>query len=327
MLPAIESTSLDSWIILRIAKKLEMLVTLEQEGLSLYQAARALGVHFLHETNPVDKEVQANGLRFHYLDWGSEKNPTILLLHGALQQGHSWDFVALSLSDEYHIIALDARGHGETQWAPGGDYTVEAHQRDMEGVVKTLDLDPFILVGHSMGGRNAFVFASQHPELVRALAIVDTGPEVNLVGTTRIQNFRELPDMLDSHEEFVTRIQEYTGRSRSQVLGALKYSIKELPAGRWTWKYDRLLRQHGYKPQTWPSEKLWEYLGQIECPTIIIRGGDSDIFTPQVMDRMLETIPGSIGAVVPGARHLVPGDNPAGFLEALRRLLDGLKNG
>lgn len=296
-------------------------MTIEKEGLSLFEAARALGVSFSEEAEPQDREVTAGGLRFHYLDWGTKGKQTVLFLHGALQQGHSWDFVSLSLRADYHVLALDARGHGESQWAPDGDYSLDAHQLDLDSVVESMGLEQFILVGHSMGGRNAYVYASRRPERVKALVIVDTGPQVQGQGEGRIRRFRELPDELDSYQEFATRVQEYTGRSREQTLGALKYIIRQRADGKWTWKYDKLLRTPGFRPESWPEEKLWECLERIKCPTLIIRGGESDIFAPEVLERMLQVIPGSSGEVVPKAGHLVAGDNPAGFLRALRTLL------
>ena len=292
-------------------------MTLKEDGLTLFEAARAVGVPFSDEVVPKDRYVVANGLKFHYLAWGSEDRESILLLHGGLQQAHSWDFVALALCADYHVVVLDARGHGDSQWAMDGDYSLEAHQGDLESLVEALELRRFVLVGHSMGGRNAYVFASRHPELVKALVIVDVGPESMSSGESRIRSFRELPDELDSYAEFATRVQEYTGRSREQVLGALKYTIRQRTDGKWTWKYDKQLRAPGYRPGGLPPEELWEALAGISCPTLILRGSRSDIFAADVMERMLQVIPESTSAEVPEAGHLVAGDNPAGFLEAI----------
>ena len=297
-------------------------MSLEKQGLSLFEAARSMGVSFSREVKPRDKEVTVNGLRLHYLDWGTEGKQTMLLLHGALQQGHSWDFVALPLSQHYHVLALDARGHGDSQWASDGDYSLEAHERDLEGFVDALGLERFILVGHSMGGRNAYVYVSNHPEKVKDLVIVDTGPEMRAPGEARIRQFRELPDELDSYEDFASRVQEYTGRPHEQVLGALKYSIRQRSDGKWTWKYDKVLRTPGHRPGSWPPERLWECVASIGCPSLIVRGEESDIFTTEVMEKMLQVMPQSTSAVVPRAGHLVAGDNPADFLKSLTAFLD-----
>ena len=297
-------------------------MSLEKEGLSLFEAARAVGVPFSREVEPRNREVSVEGLRIHYLDWGTEGKQPLLFLHGALQQGHSWDFISLALCPNYHVLALDARGHGDSQWSPDGDYSLDAHLQDLDGFVEAVGLEDFILVGHSMGGRNAYAYASRRPERVKALVIVDVGPEVGKRGEARIRRFRGLPDEADSYEEFATRVQGYTGRPREQVLGALKYSIRQRPDGRWTWKYDKLLRSPDYQPQSWSPERLWESLEDIRCPTLIVRGGDSDIFPVETLERMLQVIPQSTSAVVPKAGHLVAGDNPDGFLKALRAFLD-----
>ena len=216
-------------------------------GLSLHEAARRMGVPFVDENEPADRFVDANGLRFHYLEWGDSSNPTVLMLHGVSQQAHSWDFISLPLSPDYHVIALDQRGHGDSEWASDGDYTLDAMVGDLDAIVPALGLDggKFHLMGHSMGGRNSFVWASRHPGSLRSLTIVDTGPETATRGRQRIQRFQQLPDNLDTLDEFADRIQEYTGRTREQVLGALKYSIRQGADGKWTWKYDRVIRERG----------------------------------------------------------------------------------
>ena len=287
-------------------------------GLTLHQAARQMAVPFTQENEPADRFVDANGLNFHYLEWGDPANPTVLMLHGASQQGHSWDFISLPLSPDYHVLALDQRGHGDSDWAPDGDYSLDAMQGDLDAVIPALGLDGFHLMGHSMGGRNSFVWASRHPGTLRSLTIVDTGPESVRRGRQRIQQFRELPDNLDTLEEFADRIQEYTGRSREQTLGALKYSIRQGADGKWTWKYDRLMRQPGREDNNWTPEQLWECYRRIDCPTLVTRGERSDIFAAETLERMGREIPGCTTVTIANAGHLVQGDNPVDFLAAAR---------
>ena len=293
-------------------------------GLTLYEAARQKGVSFTQENEPTDNTVQANGMHFHYLEWGQPGNPLIVMLHGGSQQAHSWDFVSLPLSEDFHIIALDQRGHGDSDWAADEDYSLEAHQADIDGFVQAMGISDFNLIGHSMGGRNSYVWASRHPDQLRSLVIVDTGPVAQSRGRNRIQNFRELPDELDSFEEFADRVQEYTGRSREQTLGALKYSIRQRADGKWSWKYDKLLRTPGRQGPAWSSEQLWEVVGKITCPTLVVRGGDSDIFADETMQQMQQVIPNCDTVTVPNAGHLVAGDNPVDFLVAVRAFLGKL---
>ena len=293
-------------------------------GLTLHQAARQKGVTFTQENEPADRNVQANGMNFHYLEWGQPGKPLIVMLHGGSQQAHSWDFVSLPLSENYHIIAMDQRGHGDSDWADGGDYSVEAHQGDIDGFINALGLDGFHLIGHSMGGRNSYVWASRNSAKLRSLVIVDTGPVAQSRGRNRIQNFRELPDELDSFEEFADRVQEYTGRTREQTLGALKYSIRERADGKWTWKYDKLLRTPGQQGPAWTPDQLWAAVAQITCPVLVVRGGNSDIFADETMQEMQQVIPNCQTVTVPDAGHLVAGDNPVDFLVALHTFYGGL---
>ena len=287
-------------------------------GLSLHEAARQMGVPFQEENESVDRWVRANGMNFHLLEWGDPGKPGVLMLHGASQQAHSWDFISLGLSSEYHVLVLDQRGHGDSDWAPDGDYSIEAAQGDLDGIVDALGLSDFNLMGHSMGGRNSFVWASRHPGMLRSLTIVDTGPETVPRGSDRIRRFRELPDNLDTFEEFADRVQEYTGRSREQVLGALKYSIRQGADGKWTWKYDKVMRQSGRTESYWTPEQLWDCVKRIDCPTLVTRGDRSDIFAAETMDRMCEDIADCTCVTIANAGHLVQGDNPVDFLAAAR---------
>ena len=294
-------------------------------GLTLHQAAREKGVPFTLENEPTDHEVTLHGMKFHYLEWGDASKPLIVMLHGGSQQAHSWDFVSLPLSENYHILALDQRGHGDSAWASDGDYSTEGHQTDIDAFVSDLGLNGFHLIGHSMGGRNSYVWASRNSEKLSSLTIVDTGPEAQHRGRNRIQNFRELPDELDSFEDFASRVQEYTGRTREQTLGALKYSIREREDGKWTWKYDKLLRTPGHQTPQLSTEQLWEAVAKISCPTLVVRGGDSDIFANETMEKMSEVIPNCSTVTVPNAGHLVAGDNPTDFLAAVSNFYKEIK--
>jgi len=295
------------------------------QGLSLFQAARYFDIPFDKEIHPVDGEAIINDLKFHYLEWGDRDNETILLLHGIAQQSHSWDLISLALSHRYHVIAMDSRGHGDTGWPGNRDYSLESHQADIYEFTKVLGLDRFILIGHSMGGRNGYIFASQRPDLVKALVIVDTGPDGSSSSMRRIRQFISLPDELDSYEEFADRVQKYTGRPLWLIHGSLKHSIRRLPNGKWTWKYDKAIRSPGFDPHIYSRRQLWRYLEEIECPVLIIRGELSDVFRQETMEQMLQTMRNSRGVVIPDAGHLVPGDNPKLFLETLTSFLTELK--
>ena len=205
----------------------EVCMSIESQGLSLYEAARQKGIHFTSHNAPTDCTLSVRDMTFHYLEWGNSNDPTILMLHGNAQQAHSWDFISLPLSEQYHVIALDQRGHGDSDWSNQQDYSTQEQVKDIDGIVSNLKLNNFHLIGHSMGGRNSYAWASQNSHKLASLTIVDTGPDTESLGRRRMQQFKSLPDELDSFEEFANRIQSYTGRPIEQVLGSLKYHIRE----------------------------------------------------------------------------------------------------
>ena len=297
------------------------------QGLSLHDAARAMGVTFANENEPQDKFVTANGMRFHYLEWGNPANPPILLLHGFAQTCHSWDFVALGFSDDYHVIVLDQRGHGDSDWAPDGDYSPETQQKDISAVVEALGLEGFVLMGLSMGGRNSFTYAANNPGKVRALVIVDAAPQNMRQGTDNIRNFVQQEDELESVDAFVERVLRFNPRrDPQQVRGSILHNLKELPNGNWTWKYDSALRRPGRRMGSDPEteKRLWGYLETLQCPTLLVRGGASDIVAMDTADRMSQAIPNSTLATIEGAGHLVMGDSPSGFQNAVTQFIASL---
>ena len=298
--------------------------------MSLYEAARKAGVTFTEEAKPEDKFVTLNSLKFHYLDWGNAHLKPMLCLHGGSQQAHSWDFFALGMRDQYHVISLDQRGHGDTDWHPEGHYSAEDHQNDLDEFTKAINLQQFTLVGLSMGGRNSYTFTARHPELIEALVICDVGPELNSVGTSHISQFTSGPDQFDSLDELAQHAYRYDpNRSLDQFRGSVVNSVKQLPSGKWTWKYDRRFRGQqgrGAMSNAEVVEQHWGFIKSIRCPTLIVRGGVSDVFTMEVAQRMQSLIPGSQVTEVPNAGHLVAGDNPAGFEKAVKKFLGALSS-
>ena len=290
-------------------------------GLTLFDAARAKAVSFGRETLPRDRYVGLNGLRFHYLEWGDPSKPGIILLHGFAQTAHSWDFVGLSLCEDYHLIALDQRGHGDTDWAPDADYSPAAYLRDLAAFTTSLAVDRPVVAGLSMGGRNAIAYAAGHSELMGGLVIVDFAPEFQRAGSEHIRKFVQDTDELDSIDEFVSRVQAYNPRrSKRQIRGSIVHNIKQLPSGKWTWKYDRVLRQKDRSPKRDRDEieRMWEQVDAVRCPTLVVRGANSNVVSAEAADNLRRRLDGARLATVPDAGHLVPGDNPVGFIAELR---------
>ena len=272
---------------------------------------------------PKDRVVNTNGIKLHYLDWGTEGQPVMLLLHGLRGHSHSWDDVSAKFYQDYHILALDQRGRGETDWAPGGDYSSDAFVADLEGFCEALSLDTFILVGHSMGGRNSMAFAGRNPEKLEKLVIVDIGPDLDPRGSERItRELQQVPEEFDTFEaafEFVSKQNRFA--SQPVLRRRLTYATKELPNGKTGWRYDLEIREQRRHNTGAPQPDLWPELSKVTCPTLIIRGSETDTLDLGVAERMVETLGDGKLVHVEKAAHMVFEDNPEGFNQVLADFL------
>jgi len=300
-----------------------MLLNHEQQVETLHAAAREAGVEI--ERDDVawrDEAIDANGLRLHYLDWGTAGQPPMLLLHGGMQTAHSWDIAALAMKRRYHVVAPDLRGHGDSDWSDAGDYGHATHAADVRAIMRHLGWERCVLIGLSLGGMTALRLAADGDTPLDALVIVDVGPELNPRGVGRITEFRRAPGELDSVDEFIERAVAYNPRRRAEQLRySLTHNLRRLASGKYTWKYDRRIGERG---QTGPRrfDELWDALGQIRCPTLVVRGAQSDIFAEETGRRMVDLIPDARFVTVPDAGHTVPQDNPAGFLAVVEPFLE-----
>ncbi len=125
---------------------------------------------------PAERFATVNGLRIHYLDWGTAGRHPLILLHGIARLARTFDHLAPHFSRDYHVIAVDMRGHGDSEWDARGDYLVEDYYRDVEALAAQLGLRDIVLWGTSTGGRVAQVFAGSHPDRVAAVIVEDVGP-------------------------------------------------------------------------------------------------------------------------------------------------------
>ena len=261
---------------------------------------------------PRDGFVEANGLRFHYLEWGDDAHPPLLLLHGFGNQAHIWDPFAETVCERYHIFALDSRGHGDT------DHTVaygdELNAGDTLAVCATLGLSRLTLIGFSMGAANAMIVISRRPELVERLVLVDRGPESNPAGRARMSRaISQAVEAFASREDALAYIRlANPRRSEDLVQASLGHAFREQPDGAYVLKYDRKLRER-FLGHGGSGVDLWKCLEAVRCPTLLVRGGESDILAPEIAERMVGMLPDARLEVVPNAGHTVMLDNPAGF--------------
>ena len=277
-----------------------------------------------------EHDVTARGLNFHYQEWGDPLATPVLMLHGFGVSGHMFDEFAQRMQKDYHLIALDQRGHGDSQWAKDGDYSRDAFVADVEAVRQALGLERFILIGHSMGGLNAVSYTTQHPQRVRALILVDVGPESAREGVDNIVRFTRGPDDLE-FDQFVEMAHRFNQRrSIENIRERMRHRLKPSENGKFTWKFDSRFRQqdNGLKiGSELSNDETWQLFRQVSVPTLLIRGAESDVLTKDVAARAEREMQHARLVVVPNAGHSVPGDNPDDFTAAVRTFLGDLNNG
>jgi pimeloyl-ACP methyl ester carboxylesterase len=288
----------------------------------LQRAAELAGLAVGDIHLPEERSVALRGMRFHYLDWEGDGRP-IVFLHGGGLTAHTWDVVCLALRNEYRCLAIDQRGHGDTEWSPALEYGIEEFAADIDAFTRELELHRFVLVGQSLGGMASMVYAGGGSDELSALVLVDVGPKVRIEGAGRVADFVMAPAELDSIEEFVERAREFNPRRDPQLLRiSLLHNLRQLPSGKWTWKYDR--RHHspeGFRELTSRLGELRDDLPRIRCPALVVRGASSDVFSDEDAEHAAELLPNGRWVRIEGAGHNVQGDNPKALADELRRFL------
>ena len=271
-----------------------------------------------------DELVEMRGLRFYYRDWECSKPgaQTLVLLHGYTGHARSWDAFAEAMSRDYRVLALDQRGHGQTQWAPPNAYGTDEMVKDLDAFVRAMQLDRFALLGLSMGGLVSIGYAGKRPGALAKLVIVDIAPEIDTVGLKRIQAGVVRSDVFESREEAFERARADNpipppDHQRYRV----DYSLMRTADGKFTYRYDRALRDPKNPRTGIPPEEGWKLVANINVPMLLIRGELSDILSRAVAERMRTAIPDCRVIEVKGASHPVPLDKPDEFLDAVRTFL------
>lgn len=274
-------------------------------------------------TEHSDRFVTVRGLRFHYCEWGDTAAPAAVFLHGITSDARAWDDEARALAARFRVVALDLRGHGDSEKAPDGDYSHQTLADDFAAVADAIGLARFHLVGLSLGGRVGFAYAAAHPGRVERLVVVDIGPDIAADGILRVlramasapERFATLDDVRAWIRAMNPRYTETKLRQRAEL------AVRPLPDGGCGWKYDVELRESVRQGRMRPAPDLWPAWTALACPTLLIQGAESDLLTDEIAKRMIEAQPHARLAVVPGAGHTVPGDQPAAFLRLLTEFL------
>jgi pimeloyl-ACP methyl ester carboxylesterase len=258
----------------------------------------------------------------HCLDWGDPSAPPLLFLHGGGQTCRTWDVICHVLADRYRCIALDQRGHGDSEWSYEGDYRAASHATDIAGSLDALGIERAIVVGMSMGCINALEFTLGSPERVKGLVAVDAGPWVEMSGAKPIIGFMDEVGKLDRLEDFLAVALRFNPRRDDRLLrSSLLHNLRRRPDGRMMWKTDLRERLDRISDMEATMIRLRERVGEIECPTLVVRGGESRVLTDDNAARFANALKKGDWVRIDGAGHTVQGDQPRALVGAIEGLI------
>ena len=260
--------------------------------------------------------------RLHYLEWHPRGGRTLVLLHGGSANAWWWQALAESIAPRFRLLALDQRGHGDSQAVKPPRYRPEDYARDLARFVKHCRLGRAIVVGHSMGGINALAFANHHPEAVRAVIVVDAP----LTSSPRRDHFlRRLtglpvviyPDLETAKARF--RLMPREGDIPAQIVAAIaEHSLTRMPDGRYTLKFDResFVGEDGLH--------VLDVIKTVRAPVLLIRGELSKLMTVDAVQRAIESNPLVRLVTIPRAHHHILLERPEPLARAIERFVDEL---
>ncbi len=279
------------------------------------------------KASPTSHSYFSQRLRLHYLDWGNEGAPPLLLIHGNRDHCHNWDWVAQELRDQYHIIAPDLRGHGDSQWATGSTYASLEFVYDIAQLVHQTKLAPMKVIAHSLGGGVALKYAGIYPENVSKLLVIeglggpwwnrtDKRPHERLrdwIDSTRKMSGRA-PRKYDSLEIAYERMHEANPHlSQEQARHLTVHGSNQNEDGTYSWTFDNYT--HAMTPYDMPYSHTTELWKNIACPVLLLSGSESWARRAVEVGNPLQHFRNARHEVIDNAGHWVHHDQLARFLE------------
>lgn len=257
--------------------------------------------------------------RLHYLDYGTAGATPMLCIHGAAAHAHWYDYVAAAFTDRFHVRSLDLRGHGNSAWSTGSNYSHLDFAADIEHAAEQLDLRDFVLIGHSMGGLASITYAASRPWRLARLIIVDARPKLEDEAVANLRNYSRQPARrYASLDELVERYSLQpagTTASSGIVRDMASKGAKQLDDGSWAHKFDRRLH----------AERVvidgFQYWREIKIPSLLVTGQLSARVDASILAEVSRCCPQLETACVANSNHHVTLDNPAGFAAAIRPFL------
>jgi pimeloyl-ACP methyl ester carboxylesterase len=284
---------------------------------------------------PTSRVYFSQRLRLHYVDWGNAGAPPLVLVHGGRDHCRNWDWVAEGLRADWHIIAPDLRGHGDSQWSQDGTYMMAGYIYDLAQLIHQLKVAPVTIIGHSLGGNIELRYAGLYPETVAKLvAIEGLGPSPKMLAQRFATGFDErmrnwiaeqralsgrLPRRYASIEDAWKRMQEENKHlSPEQARHLTQHGVNQNEDGTYSWKFDNYVRSWPpYDMRTRDVEALW---GRIACPTLLIYGKESWASNPAADGRAGHFKHAEV-VTLDRAGHWVHHDRLDAFMALVRRFL------
>ncbi len=239
---------------------------------------------------PTSQFYVSQRLRLHYVDWGNDDAPPLVLVHGGRDHCRNWDWVAECLRREWHVIAPDLRGHGDSAWVTGSNYAMVDYVYDLAQLVHQKKLAPVTIIGHSLGGAISLSYTGIHPETVaKVVAIEGLGPSPAMLAAREQTRFHErmiewmesmralagrMPRRYASVEEALGRMQAENPRlTPEQARHLTVHGVNQNEDGTYGWKFDNYIR--AFSPYSFNPDDARELWGRIPCPTLLVRGMES----------------------------------------------------
>ena len=264
------------------------------------------------------RALRVDGLGLHLLEWGAPGRPALCFLHGGSAHAHWFDLVTPAFAERFHVISLDQRGHGESQWAEPPAYATEDFAGDLVGVMDALGWERMTVVGHSMGGHNAMAFAAWHPDRVSRLVIVDSRPTIPSERLDRMHARGRRAPRLHPDPDSAARAFRLLPRETVAAPDLLTHLARAgfvARGGGWVYRFDPACNGSRRPVDAWPL------LGRIVAPTLIVRGELSPVLPRDLAERMQAAISTATLVEIPGAYHHLVLDDPAAFVQALDAFL------
>ena len=261
--------------------------------------------------------------------WGSNNEELVILLHGGGQTRHAWGDTGKKLAEAgYHSVALDLRGHGDSEWHADGDYSIRAYKDDLVSIINEIG-KPARLVGASLGGMASLVLAGDeiNSDLCTALIMVDIGIYPDPVGSDRIVSFMLSGEKgFDSLENVAKSISDYLPhRKKPKDLEGLKKNLRSKDDGRYYWHWDpRFIRRRPGSRDRGYFDLQLKAAEKVTIPTLLIRGALSDVVTMEDVDYFLSVISHAKFVEIENAAHMIAGDRNDIFAEEAIKFLKSL---